>query len=255
MIDLHSHVLPGVDDGPATLEESVAMLQAMEHEGVELVAATPHVREDYPTSPSTIEAGIEELREALDASNVTVEVRTGAEIAVDWLTRIESHDLARYGLAGNPRAILLEFPYLGWPMDVSLACNLLLSSGVTPVLAHPERNDRVQAQPERLEELVSRGALVQLTASSFTGRRGSRSQRAAERLLDLGLAHLVGSDAHRPQGRAGLSAAAEALGRPALAAWLLRAVPSALVQGGDVPPRPEASRSRRPWWRRRLRGR
>ena len=153
---------------------------------------------------------------------------------------------------GTARAILVEFPYLGWPLELGMVCSRLLGEGMTPILAHPERNDRVQAQPDRLEELVARGVLVQLTASSVTGRRGSRSRRAADQLLEAGLAHLVASDAHRAPGPgARLSDAAAALDDPALAGWLLEDVPAALVAGEPLPDRP-AARRRGLRWRSRL---
>jgi protein-tyrosine phosphatase len=255
MIDLHSHLLPGLDDGPATLEESIEMARAMAADGVTLVAATPHVRDDYPTPATSVEDGIRELRSALAAAAVAIEVRPGGEVAVDWADRADIGDLRGYGLAGNPAVLLVEFPYLGWPLELGMVCNRLLGEGVTPILAHPERNDRVQAQPERLEELVERGVLVQLTASSVSGRRGSRSRKAAYELLDAGLAHLVGSDAHRAPGPGSrLSDAADALHDPPLARWLLELVPAALVDGAPIPDRPAPKRSRLRW-RPRRRGR
>ena len=255
MIDLHSHLLPGIDDGPRTLEESVEMARTMAADGVTLVAATPHVRDDYPTPVGVVEDGVHELRAALSDAGVAIDVRTGGEVAVDWVDRADVGDLRGYGLGGNPGVILVEFPYLGWPLELGMVCNRLLGEGITPVIAHPERNDRVQAQPDRLEELVARGALVQLTASSVSGRRGSRSRRAAQHLLEAGLAHLVASDAHHAPGPGSrLSDAARALDDPSLADWLLEAVPSALVSGTPLPERP-APRRRGLRWRSRLLGR
>ncbi len=253
MIDLHSHVLPGIDDGPTALAESVEMARAMAADGVTLVAATPHVRDDYPTTADVVEEGVRALRAALAEGAVAIDVRTGGEVAVDWAVRADVEELRGYGLAGNPGAVLVEFPYLGWPLELGMVCNRLLGEGLTPVLAHPERNDRVQAQPDRLEELVARGVLVQLTASSVTGRRGSRSRRAAEQLLEAGLAHLVASDSHRAPGPGSrMSDAGQALGDPDLARWLLHDVPDALVAGAPIPARPPARR-RRFRWRSRLR--
>ena len=252
MIDLHSHLLPGIDDGPRTLAESVEMARVMAADGVTLVAATPHVRDDYPTAVEVVEDGVREVQAALAAAGVDIEVRTGGEVAVDWANGAGAGDLRGYGLGGNPGVLLVEFPYLGWPLELGMVCNRLLGEGITPVLAHPERNDRVQAQPDRLEELVARGVLVQLTASSVTGRRGSRSRKAADQLLGAGLAHLVGSDSHRAPGPGGrLSDAAAALEDTALAAWLLRDVPSALLAGAPIPDRP-ASKRRGLRWRSRL---
>ena len=254
MIDLHSHLLPGIDDGPRTLEESVEMARTMAADGVTLVAATPHVRDDYPTAVAVVEDGVRAVRAALADAGVAIEVRTGGEVAVDWADRADVEELRGYGLGGNPGAILVEFPYLGWPLELGMVCSRLLGEGMTPILAHPERNDRVQAQPDRLEDLVDRGVLVQLTASSVTGRRGSRSRKAAEQLLDAGLAHLVASDSHRAPGPGSrMSDAARALGDPALADWLLRDVPEALVAGAAIPARPLPKRRGLRWRSRLLR--
>ena len=248
MIDLHSHLLPGIDDGPRTLEESVEMARTMAADGVTLVAATPHVRDDYPTAVEVVEEGVHALRAAVADGGIEIDVRTGGEVAVDWADRADAAGLRGYGLGGNPAVILVEFPYLGWPLELGMVCSRLLGEGMTPVLAHPERNDRVQAQPDRLADFVERGVLVQLTASSVTGRRGSRSRKAAEQLLEAGLAHLVASDSHRPPGAGSrMSDAARALGDPALASWLLRDVPAALVEGAPIPDRPLVKRRLRRW--------
>ena len=248
MIDLHSHLLPGVDDGPRTLEESVEMARVMAADGVTLVAATPHVRDDFPTPVDVVEDGVRELRAALADAGITIDVRTGGEVAVDWVDRAEVGDLRGYGLAGNRSAILVEFPYLALAARARDGLQQAARRGDAPILAHPERNDRVQAQPDRLEELVARGVLVQLTASSVTGRRGSRSRKAADQLLEAGLAHLVASDAHRAPGPgARLSDAAAALDDPVLAGWLLDDVPAALVAGEPLPDRPAARRRGLRW--------
>jgi protein-tyrosine phosphatase len=153
------------------------------------------------------------------------------------------------GLAGNPRYVLLEFPYQGWPLELAQRVFELRASGVTPVLAHPERNSEVQSDPERLGNLVSAGALVQLTAASVDGRIGRPSSKCAVRLLELGLAHLIASDAHSPDVRSiGLRTAAEALGDDRLARWLTVEVPAAILEDTPVPDRPPAPRPRR-WMR------
>ena len=117
------------------------------------------------------------------------------------------------------------------------------------MIAHPERSADVQAHPERLAPIVEGGALVQVTAASVDGRLGRRPRDAAFRLLELGLAHLLASDAHAPSLRQiGMSAATEAVGDPALARWLTVDVPSAIVGGMQIPERPQAPRRRRFGW-------
>jgi protein-tyrosine phosphatase len=118
---------------------------------------------------------------------------------------------------------------------------------MTPVLAHPERNAEVQADPaRRLQPLVESGTLVQLTAASVDGRLGRRAQATSARLLELELAHLLGSDAHAPTIRAvGLTAAAEQVGDERLAHWLTHDAPAAILDGTPLPPRPVRRRKRR----------
>src|SRR4051794_31693451 len=116
MIDLHSHVLPGVDDGAATLDVSLAILRAAAGEGIRQIAATPHVRDDYPTPPETMERLVGEVSAA--AADLDIEVLPGGELAVDHAARLDDDTLARYGLGGNSRVLLLETPYRGWALDI-----------------------------------------------------------------------------------------------------------------------------------------
>ena len=246
MIDLHTHILPGVDDGSASLEQSVAMAQAAVADGIDLVAATPHVRDDYPTSADRMEAVVFQVREALVAAGVPLEVRTGGEIALERLPSLHEGELRRLGLGGNPDYLLLEFPYYGWPLDLAQQIFALRMRNVVPVLAHPERNREVQATPERLRPLVEQGALVQVTAASIDGRLGRQSRATGLDLIKRGLVHLLASDAHAPELRSiGLSSAAGELGDDSLAAWLTQGVPAAIVAGEPLPDRPEQPRLRR----------
>ena len=239
MIDLHSHVLPGLDDGARDVAEAVEIVRSMESDGVRVVAATPHVRDDYPTTPEQMEASLEALRAALDEAGVGVDVLPGGEIALDRLAGLDPESRARFGLGGNPRLMLIEFPYVGWPQELALACEWLRGEGVVPVIAHPERALVVQQRPGDLDALVRAGAIVQLTAASVDGRLGRATASCARRLLELELAHLVSSDAHAPGVRAaGLSAATQAVGAGRLGDWLTHAVPAALLAGGELPPRP-----------------
>jgi protein-tyrosine phosphatase len=251
VIDLHSHVLPGVDDGCATLEESLELLRAAAADGIRALAATPHVRSDYPTAPETMERLVREVGEAAAAAGIGVEVLRGGELAFDRLEELTLDEVRRFGLGGNPDVVLLEFPYFSWPPGLEQRLFRLQAAGITPVLAHPERNAEVQAAPERLEEAVSQGVLVQVTAASLEGRLGASSQRAAQALLDRGLAHLLASDAHTPAvRRIGLAGAAAAAGDGVLARWLTEDVPGAIVGRRPVPERPAgAGRPRREWWR------
>ena len=245
MIDLHSHVLPGVDDGVRTMRESLELLRAAHDDGTSRLAATPHVREDYPTTAREMELRHAELCGAAREAAIPVEVLPGGELDLGYAAELDDDELRRFGLGGNPALLLLEFPYLGWPLQLPDFVFDLQLRGFRVVLAHPERNVDVQQEPERLRPLVDGGVVVQLTAASLDGRLGGGPRRAARQLLDARLAHLVASDAHAPDVRsAGLSEAAAAVGGRALARWLTDDVPAALLDGRELPERPEPPRRR-----------
>jgi protein-tyrosine phosphatase len=238
MIDLHSHILPGVDDGARTLIESIEIARAAVHDGITVIAATPHVRDDWPTEAGTMEERVAEVQEALAEAGIPLEVRRGGELAVDWAGRLAVDELRRFGLGGS-RYLLVETPYYGWPLDLGAVLLFLRDQGFVPVLAHPERNAEVQAESERLVPLVEAGVLVQVTAASIDGRIGRRARDCGRRLIRAGLAHLLASDAHHASVRAvGLAHAAGAVGDPALARWLTGDVPAAILDDAGLPPRP-----------------
>src|SRR2546421_7534254 len=198
MIDLHAHILPGLDDGPPTLEGSLDLARAAVEDGIELIAATPHVRHDYPTTPDEMERAVADLRAALADAGIPLELRTGGELALENL-ELPPDELRRFGLGGSLRYLLVETPYVGWPFDIGERLFRLHAAGFTPVLAHPERNDEVQADPEgRLHPLVETGVLVQLTAASLDGRLSRRSRETGRRLPELELAPLLASRAPAP---------------------------------------------------------
>jgi protein-tyrosine phosphatase len=241
VIDLHSHILRGIDDGAGSLEDSLEIARTAVAEGITVIAGTPHVRDDWPTDVTLMEDRVAELRAELEGGGIPLDVRPGGEIALEWLDRLPVEKLRRFGLGGNPRYLLVETPYYGWPLGLEDALFSLSVSGITPVLAHPERNAEVQAQPQRLVGLVESGVLVQVTAASVDGRIGRRAQECALLLVEQGLAHVLASDAHHASVReVGMTAAVEAVGDAPLAEWLTRGVPGAIVGGTPLPPRPEA---------------
>jgi protein-tyrosine phosphatase len=243
MVDLHSHILPGVDDGARSLQESVEIAITAVLEGTTVMAATPHLRDDFPTAVATMEQLVLKLNEILRKKGIELQILGGAEIAIPRLQTLDADELRRFGLGGNPHYLLVEFPYFGWPLSLETEIWALKSHGITPVLAHPERNPEVQEAPSRIAPLVAAGALVQLTAASVDGRLGRRSRKAAQELIAAGHAHLIASDAHWPAlRRAGTSTAAAALRDPKLARWLTRDVPAAIVQDLPIPERPHSTK-------------
>ncbi|HKU58809.1 MAG TPA: CpsB/CapC family capsule biosynthesis tyrosine phosphatase [Gaiellaceae bacterium] len=238
MIDLHSHVLFAIDDGPDDLEGSLEICRAAAADGIEVLAATPHVRRDHATTAEQMEARVDEVNDAVAGM---IRIVRGGELDLAELSR-PLEELQRFGLGGNPAYLLVETPYVGWPLDIGEKLFELRMLGVTPVLAHPERNAEVQERPELLEPLVSSGALVQLTATTVDGRSGPRSRACAKTLLERGWAHLIASDAHEATIReVGLSAARDAVGGE-LGRWLTDDLPRAIVEQRPLPPRPESKR-------------
>jgi protein-tyrosine phosphatase len=244
VIDLHSHVLPGLDDGPPDLDGALAICQAAADEGIEVLAATPHVRDDYPTTPAQMEETLELLR---SAAGGLVRLVPGGEVAVPELMR-PVEELRRFGLAGNPGYLLVETPYSLWPPNFAEHVARLRAERITAVIAHPERNSAVQNKPRLVEEVVEAGALIQLTAGSLDGRAGWDAQACAFKLLSQWTAHLIASDAHAQGVRAiGMRSAVALLEDDELGRWLTDDLPRAIVDGGELPERPGRRRTRR--WR------
>ncbi|HKP17504.1 MAG TPA: CpsB/CapC family capsule biosynthesis tyrosine phosphatase [Gaiellaceae bacterium] len=243
MIDLHSHILRGVDDGARSLEQSLEIARAAVADGITAIAATPHVRDDWPTDAGVMEYRVAELRAELEQAQIPLDIRPGGEIALDWLVRMPEDELRRFALAGNPRYLLIEMPYFGWSLRLPDELFALVARGVTPVLAHPERNSAVQRDPARLRPLVDAGVLVQVTAASLDGRLGAAPRECGLRLIGAGLAHMLVSDAHHASVReVGLTAAANAVASAELAAWLTQDVPAAILSDTELPPRPQNGR-------------
>jgi protein-tyrosine phosphatase len=247
LVDLHCHLLPGLDDGPASVEESVALAAELAGGGVETVVCTPHFRRDYPrVLPRNLRPLCEHLREAVGQAGIELELLPGAE--VDLHRGIEATDaelkLASLGQRGTH--LLVETPYsrLGSLFEEQLF--ELQARGYTLLLAHPERNGAFQQQPGRLEALVQRGVLVQVTATSLSRPPSkSRSGRTARALLEADLAHVISSDAHGPAlARSalgeGLKAAREVVGNRA--DWMVTDAPAAILAGEPIPPPPARRR-------------
>jgi protein-tyrosine phosphatase len=244
VVDLHTHLLPRIDDGPPSVAESVAMARVAVEAGTTTIVCTPHVHRAYPdTTAEVIHRGVGALRSALAEAEVPLEILPGAEISLERLPYLSESDLARLTL-GNGTWLLLELPFHGWPLGLAQTLYDLEMRGFGAVLAHPERADSVQRSPDRLRDAVGRGALVQVTASSFTGDHGARARRSAVGLLRQGLVNFLASDAHgagwRPpiMGEGLEAAAAELRVEVEALAWTVDAGPRAVVEGAQIrPPR------------------
>jgi len=239
VIDLHSHILPGLDDGPDDLDDALEIARAAVADGIIAIAATPHVREDYPTTADAMERGVVKLQAALEQQGIDLELLPGGEVSLEQLDRLSHDELRRFGLGGNPKYLLIETPYRDWPLLFGEIVPRLSSFGMTPVIAHPERNPAIQADLAKVAGLVDAGALIQVTAASLDGRFGSRTRASARKLVDAELVHLIGSDAHAAGIReVGLSGARRVIGDEQLAGWLTEGVPEAIVRDEPLPSRP-----------------
>ena len=250
MIDLHSHILPGVDDGAPDLEASLEFARAAVAAGTTRIAATPHVDSRYRVSADERDAALAEVRAALDAGGIALDVIPGAEIALDRYMELDAEELERLRLGDGPY-LLLESPLASAAGAFDRFLADLLGRGVKMLIAHPERCPDFQRRPERLAALVAGGALAQVTAGSLAGRFGSTVQNAAFQMLEEGLVHDLCSDSHdavrrSPDLQEGLEAAERELpGAHALADWLAVDVPGAIVSGAPIPRRPPVMLERR----------
>jgi protein-tyrosine phosphatase len=256
VIDLHCHLLPGIDDGPPTLDGSLELARALVADGIEVVAATPHVRDDHPSVvPGELAGRCAALRAALAADGIELDVVPGGEL--DLARGLEASPdelrLISYGQTG--RYLLVETPYAGLSSLFEEQLFELELLGFRLLLAHPERNPTFQEDPERLAEIASRGVLLQVTASSLVQNdRRSRSGRLARALVRRGLAHVIASDAHGPWvDRAPISDAVEVARRLAgeHAESMACDTPAAIL-AGEQPPSLSATPPRRGGWLRRL---
>lgn len=243
MIDLHCHLLPGVDDGPRDLASALAMARLHVAAGVRTVAATPHVSWDTPTDAATIEVGLADLRAALRQERIPLEVVGGAEIDVHQAEELSDEELSALALGGG-RWLLLEAP-LRQGVVIEPVARELLERGHRVLLAHPERSPIFQHDPAALRRLTRAGVLTQITASSFTGRFGRTVQRFTEQLLEDGLVHTAASDAHDTVRRPpGIADALVAAGIGDLAPLLAQEVPAAILAGDAIPQVPRRHRRR-----------
>lgn len=233
MIDIHNHILPGLDDGPETAEESLELAEALVRAGFTAAVTTPHVLPGlYENTREAILEAVAGLKERLAAERIPLEIYPGSEcrITPELPERLEKGELVTLGDSG--RYLLVEFPMHELPAYAADVLFRLQLGGVRPVIAHPERHGFFRENRELLAGFVERGALVQVTAGALTGLFGPAEQKAVGRWLKDGLVHFVATDAHSDGRRLeAAQKAAELLG--AGAETLLHAAPKAAVQGLD----------------------
>jgi protein-tyrosine phosphatase len=239
VIDLHAHILPGVDDGPPDMEAAVEMARVAVAAGIRAIATTSHVEWDLGLGPDDFDPVRAALAERLAAEGIPLELLQGGEIGPDRLADLDDATLRRLTL-GAGRHVLLECPLRPIRAGLEPMVADLQRRGFEVLLAHPERSPSFQRDPALLARLVEHGALAQVTTGAITGVYGGVPQRTARRMLAEDLVHVLASDAHGAVARPpDLRRAAPAVGDERFA-WMTEAVPGAIVAGQAIPAAPPA---------------
>lgn len=249
MIDLHAHILPGLDDGPPTLDASAEMAAAAVAAGTRTMAATSHINRSFGLLPEDLVPAREQVAERLRADGIPLEVVQGGEVSAPRVEALDEADLRALTLGGGPW-LLLECPLSPAAPTMEPVVSVLRRRGLEVLLAHPERSPGFMRSPAALERLLSLGALTQLTSTAFSGRFGDTVRKVAFEMLERGHGHVIASDGHGADGRPpDLLCALEAFERRyedprELFDWMTVGVPGAILAGEPPPPRPPMPKKR-----------
>ncbi|PLR85067.1 tyrosine protein phosphatase [Bacillus canaveralius] len=197
MIDIHCHILPGIDDGARTIDDSIAMAKLAYQEGIRTIIATPHHQNGkYSNVKKDILAKVTELNKALEEAVVPVQILPGQETRIygEMLEDYEQEEILTIN-NGN-RYLFVEFPSAHVPRYAERLLFDIQLKGLVPIIVHPERNQEIIEHPELLYQLVKKGALTQVTAASVAGHFGKNIKKFSLQVIDANLAHFVSSDAH-----------------------------------------------------------
>jgi protein-tyrosine phosphatase len=250
VIDLHAHILPALDDGPANMGVSVAMAAAAVEAGTRTLAATSHVNRGFALEPDELREARERVRERLAADGIPLDVVQGGEIALSRAPDLDEADLRALTLGGS-RCLLLECPLSPIAPSMEPMVAQLRGAGFEVLLAHPERAPTMIRSPGALDRLIALGATGQVTSGSLAGAFGEPVRKAAFAMIERGHVHVLASDGHHPSQRPpDLRPALEPLRRrydgdgEALFEWMATGVPAALLADAALPPRPDVRRPR-----------
>jgi protein-tyrosine phosphatase len=239
MIDLHCHILPGVDDGAKTIDDSVAMARMAAAAGTKVICATPHMlHPQYHVPGDVAKRKVEEVRAAVKAAGIDLEIVLAGEI--HWSTeipeRLASGEVLPY--CEERKYILFELPMSHVPHATREVMWKFQMAGIFPVLAHPERNADFESNPDLIHEYRDAGIPCQITAMSLVGDFGRRARKVAERWLAEGSIDLLASDGHSARGRPPTLADAARIVRKqrgsTLEDWVTREVPRRILAGEPV---------------------
>lgn len=261
MIDIHHHLLWGLDDGAASLDTTLAMARMAAEDGITHVVCSPHANGKYSYDPAAVAAKITELELAFERERINLKLGRGCDFHLSY-DNIEQAkvDPARYSINGLGY-LLVEIPDFGVPPGLTEVFYELQLAGLTPILTHPERNPTLQVDPQRIVDWLKCGVLVQVTAGSIAGQMGKKAERMAHELLAKRWVHFVATDAHNTTSRAPrMRAAHEAVAGkygPDYARLLCVSNPLAAFTGKPLEPQQEPSGiyedlEPKRWWRRLL---
>ncbi|MFI5220748.1 MAG: tyrosine-protein phosphatase [Bacteroidia bacterium] len=193
--EFHSHLIPAIDDGVKTIEESIEILRVWSEMGYKKVITTPHIQGDFfKNGPHNILPGLELLRKNLKEKNIPIEIFAAAEYLLDDVLeqKIETGELLTFG----DKYILVELPFMEEPRNMKSVLFALRVNGFKPVLAHPERYGYMSRQKEKFEELFDSGILFQVNIFSLVGYYSPEVQKTAEWLIEKKMVNMIGSDTH-----------------------------------------------------------
>jgi protein-tyrosine phosphatase len=235
VLDLHSHILPDVDDGPSTMEESVEMAMMAYEDGTLTIVATPHNRDvNERSSISTVISLLDQLNQEISAKSTSLKIILGMENHLEMDTPEQVNQGRALPIDGT-NYILIELPSEFYPFYTEEVLFRLQIDGLRPIVVHPERNLAIQKNFGILAKLVQRGVLTQITAGSITGALGKDYQKAAKELLQQNLVHIIASDCHTSRGirtpilSLGVNAAAKVVGSE-VARKMVEDIPQAILQ-------------------------
>ncbi len=194
--DLHSHLIPGIDDGAQNIEESVELIQRLMSLGFTKLITTPHIMADYYRNTSdSILQGLDGLREELVKRNIKIEIEAAAEYYLDetFENKLRKNDILTLG----KKYLLFELSFINYPQNLFEVIDRILQKGYTPLLAHPERYPYMTSSIENYERLKAAGCYLQMNTLSLTGHYGKPTQVAAEQMVDRYLVDFIGSDMHK----------------------------------------------------------
>lgn len=202
LVDIHCHILPGIDDGAQTIDDSLDMARVAVSEGISHILCTPHYNNgEYMNKKDNIIISVVDLQKELDNEGIPLTLFEGQEIRIsgDLISRLALDELLFADMSN--RYLLIEFPFSTIPLYSKQVLFDLVSRGYTPVIVHPERNAKFMEDPNRLLPFLEMGCLTQVTCGSYLGKFGKHVKKAAEIMISHNMAHCLASDAHNTEQR------------------------------------------------------